>query len=270
MIIYFFYIIYFLIRFLKKLIVLLVTYLWLVSFGWPEKTIATCSSTLAWKIPWAEEPGRLQSMGSLRVGHNWATSLSLSCIGEGNGNPLQCSCLENPRDGGAWWAAVYEVAQSRTRLKRLSSSSHVLLCVFVCVYIYTTFSLSIPLLMDTGCFHVLVTINSVAMNIGVHVSFQIRVFVFSGYMPRSRIVGSHGDSVFSLLGKASLWPRLRSPIPLLLPYSVGQDSHQGPPSFTRKGQRLQLLRGWEDPSTACSARAMVDPSAENSICHRFA
>ena len=48
---------------------------------------------------------------------------SLSCIGEGNGNPLQCSCLENPRDGGAWWAAVYGVAQSQTRLKRLSSSS---------------------------------------------------------------------------------------------------------------------------------------------------
>ena len=49
--------------------------------------------------------------------------LSLSCIGEGNGNPLQCSCLENPRDRGAWWAAVYGVVQSRTRLKRLSSSS---------------------------------------------------------------------------------------------------------------------------------------------------
>ena len=48
---------------------------------------------------------------------------SLSCIGEGNGNPLQCSCLENPRDGGAWWAAVYGVTQSWTRLKRLSSSS---------------------------------------------------------------------------------------------------------------------------------------------------
>ena len=48
---------------------------------------------------------------------------SLSCIGEGNGNPLQCSCLEDPRDGGAWWAAAYGVAQSRTRLKRLSSSS---------------------------------------------------------------------------------------------------------------------------------------------------
>ena len=48
---------------------------------------------------------------------------SLSCIGEGSGNPLQCSCLENPRDGGAWWAAVYRVAQNWTQLKRLSSSS---------------------------------------------------------------------------------------------------------------------------------------------------
>ena len=126
-------------------------------------------STLAWKIPWTEEPGGLLFMGSHRVGHDWATSLSLctvmhrrrqwhptpglgpgksqgqrslvgcspwgryesdttewlhfhfslSYIGEGNGNPLQCSCLENPRDGGAWWAAVYGVAQSRTRLKRL-------------------------------------------------------------------------------------------------------------------------------------------------------
>ena len=137
--------------------------------------MAPHSSTLAWKIPWMEEPGRLQSMGSLRIGHDWATSLShslsifmlwrrkwqptpvfmpgeshgqrslvgcspwnreeldtterlhfpfsLSYIGEGNGNPLQCSCLENPRDGGAWWAAVYGVTQSRTRLKRLSSSS---------------------------------------------------------------------------------------------------------------------------------------------------
>ena len=48
---------------------------------------------------------------------------SLSCIGEGNGNPLQCSCLENPRDGGAWWAAVYGVAQNWTRMTQLSSSS---------------------------------------------------------------------------------------------------------------------------------------------------
>ena len=49
---------------------------------------------------------------------------SLSCIGEGNGNPLQCSCLENPRDGGAWWAAIYGVTQNWTRLKQLSSSSN--------------------------------------------------------------------------------------------------------------------------------------------------
>ena len=74
-----------------------------------EKAMTTHFSTLAWKIPWTEEPGRLQSMGSLRVGHDRVTSLSFSCIGEGNGNPLQCSCLENPRDGGAWWAAVYGV-----------------------------------------------------------------------------------------------------------------------------------------------------------------
>ena len=83
--------------------------------------MAPHSSTLAWKIPWMEEPGGLQSTGSLRIGHDWTTSLSFA--GEGNGNPLQCSCLENPRDGGAWWAAVCGVTQSRTRLKRLSSSS---------------------------------------------------------------------------------------------------------------------------------------------------
>ena len=63
--------------------------------------------------PMDEEPGRLLTE---RLDFHF----SLSCIGEGNGNPLQCSCLENPRDGGAWWAAVYGVAQSRTRLKRLS------------------------------------------------------------------------------------------------------------------------------------------------------
>ena len=86
-----------------------------------EKAMAPHSSTLAWKIPWTEEPGRLQSMGSLRVEHDWVTSLSR--IGEGNGNPLQRSCLENPRNGKPWWAAVYGVAQSRARLKWLSSSS---------------------------------------------------------------------------------------------------------------------------------------------------
>ena len=82
-------------------------------------------STLAWKIPWAEETGSCSPWG--RVESDPTERLhfhfSLSCLGEGNGNPLQCSCLENPRDGGAWWAAVYGVAQSRRLLKRLSSSS---------------------------------------------------------------------------------------------------------------------------------------------------
>ena len=93
--------------------------------GRSEKPVASHSSTLAWKIPWTEEPGGLQSMGSLESDTTeWLYfHFSLSCIGEGNGNPLQCSCLENPRDGEAWWAAVSGVAQSRAWLKWLSSSS---------------------------------------------------------------------------------------------------------------------------------------------------
>ena len=91
--------------------------------------MAPHSSTLAWKTPWLEETGRPHSMGSLRLGQDWATSLSLflSCIAEGNGNPLQCSCLEKPRDRETWWAAAYGVTQSRTRLKWLSSSSRSML-----------------------------------------------------------------------------------------------------------------------------------------------
>ena len=76
------------------------------SHGW--RSLVGCS-------PW----GREESDTTERLHFRF----SLSCIGEGNGNPLQCSCLENPMDGGTWWAAVYAVAQSRTRLKRLSSSS---------------------------------------------------------------------------------------------------------------------------------------------------
>ena len=91
-----------------------------------EKAMAADSSTLAWKVPWTERSlvgcspwGREELDTTERLPFHF----SLSCIGEGNGNPLQCSCLENPRDGGAWWAAIRGVAQSRTRLKRLSSSS---------------------------------------------------------------------------------------------------------------------------------------------------
>ena len=80
-------------------------------------------------------PGKSHGQRSLVGGSPWGRTeldtterlhfnFSLSCIGEGYGNPLQCSCLENPRDGKAWWAAVYGVAQSRTRPKWLSSSKH--------------------------------------------------------------------------------------------------------------------------------------------------
>ena len=95
----------------------------LASFA--EKAMAPDSSTHAWKIPWMEEPDRLQCMGSLRVGHDWVTSLSLFTFmhWRRKWQPTECSCLENPRDGGAWWAAVYGAAQSQTGLKRLSSSS---------------------------------------------------------------------------------------------------------------------------------------------------
>ena len=90
-----------------------------------EKAMAPHSSTLAWKShgwrslvgcsPW----GREESHTTERLHLHF----SRSCTGEGNGNPLQCSCLENPREGGAWWAAIYGVAQSQTRLRWLSSSS---------------------------------------------------------------------------------------------------------------------------------------------------
>ena len=89
-----------------------------------EKAMAPHSRTLAWKIPWADEPGRLQSMGSWGSDTTEQLPFHFSrwCIGEGNGNPLQCSCLENPRDGGAWWAAIYGVTQGHTRLEQLSSN----------------------------------------------------------------------------------------------------------------------------------------------------
>ena len=94
------------------------------------------NSIFGWRRQWQPTPvllpGKSRGWRSLVGCSPWGREesnmperlhFSLSCIGEGNGNPFQCSCLENPRDGGAWWAAVYGVAQSRTQLKRLSSSS---------------------------------------------------------------------------------------------------------------------------------------------------
>ena len=94
-------------------------------------------NTIKWRGQWHPTPvllpGKLHGQRRLVGCSPWGREESdpterlfyfpLSCIGEGNGNPLQCSCLENPVDGGAWWAAVYGPAQSRTRLKRLSRSS---------------------------------------------------------------------------------------------------------------------------------------------------
>ena len=87
--------------------------------------MAPHSSTLAWKIPWTEEPGRLRSMGSLSVRHDWATSLSLFIFmhWRGKWQPTPVFLPGESQGWGAWWAAVYGVTQSQTRLKRLSSSS---------------------------------------------------------------------------------------------------------------------------------------------------
>ena len=90
-----------------------------------EKAMAPHSSTLAWKIPWMEEPGGLQSMGTLGVRHDWATSLSLFTFmhWRRKWQPTPVFLPGESQGRGAWWAAVYGVAQSRTQLKRLSSSS---------------------------------------------------------------------------------------------------------------------------------------------------
>ena len=90
-----------------------------------EKAMAPHSSTLAWKIPWMEEPGGLQSMGWQRVRHDWTTSLSLFAFmhWRRKWQPTPVFLPGESQGRGAWWAAVYGVAQSRTRLKWLSSSS---------------------------------------------------------------------------------------------------------------------------------------------------
>ena len=91
---------------------------WVQSLGWEdalEEGMATYSNILAWRILWTEEPGRLQSMGSQRVGQGWSDSAHIY-YGEGNGNPLQYSSLENFMGRGTWQAAVHGVAKSWTQL----------------------------------------------------------------------------------------------------------------------------------------------------------
>ena len=110
------------------------------SLGNGSKAMAPHSSTLAWKIPWTGEPGRLQSMGSLGVGYDWASSLSLSRIGEGNGNPLQCSCLENPGDGkpgGLPSMGSHGVGHDRSDLAAAAAAA-------ACIYQSQSLNLSLP------------------------------------------------------------------------------------------------------------------------------
>ena len=95
--------------------------------------------------------GRLQSMGSRRVGHDWVTSLSLSCIGEGNGNPLQCSCLENPRDGGAWWAASVGSHRVRHDWSNLAAAAAILVREQTILSHVWTWSLFILLFLMISC-----------------------------------------------------------------------------------------------------------------------
>ena len=127
--------------------------------------MAPHSSTLAWKIPWTEEPGRLQSMGSWRVGHDWATSLSLFTFmhWRRKWQPTPVFLPGESQGWGAWWAAVYGVAQSQTQLKRLSSSIHVYpyihtsinICVtnYICIELKYKITLTLPSLIHYGGVH---------------------------------------------------------------------------------------------------------------------
>ena len=102
---------------------------------WTEKTMAPHSSTLGWKIPWTEEPGRLQSMGSWRVGHDWVTSLSLFTFmhWRRKWQPTPVFLRGESQGRGAWRAAVHGVTMSRPRLsthEQTSQTLHILNCAF--------------------------------------------------------------------------------------------------------------------------------------------
>ena len=104
--------------------------------------LAPHSSTLAWRIQWTEESGGLQSIGLLRVGHDWATSLSLSTFihWRRKWQPTPVFLPGESQGRGAWWAAVYGVAQSQTWLKRLSSSMTSIMLIFPTSIILIIFS----------------------------------------------------------------------------------------------------------------------------------
>ena len=169
------------------------SFLELNSIPLSEKAMAPHSSTLAWKIPWTAEPGRLQSVGSLRVGHDWVTSLSLFTFTHWR-RKWQPTPVFLPGESQGWGSlvsppGVYGVAQSQTRLKRLSSSS-------IPLYVYTT----ILLLYSSVdghfcCSSILAIMYNAAVNMGAQISLWNPAFDSFEYMARSGNVGSYGNSV---------------------------------------------------------------------------
>ena len=138
----------------------------------------------------------------------------LSCIGEGNDNPLQCSCLENPRDRGAWWAAVYGVTQSRTRLKRLSSSSSIHLT-------------SPRLTEEYRSLNGVLSLNqmgTLAILTNMHIFLPSSPFLYDAYAKYLCCCCCSAASVVS----DSVWPHRRQPTRLLRPWdSQGKSTGVG-------------------------------------------
>ena len=170
-----------------------------------EKEMAIHSSTIAWKIPWTEEPGRLQSIESQRVRHTWATSLhcrqiltnlshqrslwlkliriclqcgrlrsnpwSVRYPGEGNDSPLQYSCLEDPLDKGAWWATVQGAARVRQDLVyTVSAHTHIYISIYIhiCTCIHTHMCVCIYTYIHM-CVHICICIYNTYVYVHTHI-----------------------------------------------------------------------------------------------------
>ena len=165
----------------------------------PEKAMAPHSSTLAWKIPWTEEPGGLQSMGLRRVGHDWTTSLALFTFlhWKRKWQPTPVFLPGESQGGGAWWAAVYGVAQNRTWLKQLSSSSSVYIqYVHVCTYKW--------IYIHSICMHVHMNIHIYSMCMCVHLNVYTFISVIYTHIHHSCSLKSRTilfDLITNLLSK---------------------------------------------------------------------
>jgi len=146
--------------------------------------MAPHSSTLAWKLPWTEEPGGLQSMGSRRVRQDWATSLSLFTFHfhalekemATHSSVLAWRIPGTAEPGGLPSMGSHRVGHDWSDLAAAAAAFH---CVYIAQLLY-------PFIVDgdLGCFYILAVVNNAAMNIGIHMSFQIS-FSFFGYIPRS-------------------------------------------------------------------------------------